>query len=107
MPLISTDNLQAVVWALLHHVDKLIKIMRQVDREAPNLKPNMFHPRMTPIQLEGSLYGKLIVAHHDNEHDIYMDGLALQASNGVCSSPTQPKYSRSSFGKWRVGYSRI
>ena len=64
-------------------VDKLIKIMRQVDREAPNLKPNMFHPRMTPIQLEGSRYGKLIVAHHEKEHDLYLDGLALQASNAI------------------------
>ena len=64
-------------------VEQLIKIMRQVDREAPHLKPNMFHPRNTPIQLEGDRYGKLIVAYHEKQLELYLDGLALQASNAI------------------------
>ena len=80
---LASQDYTAYGYAMITPADKLIKIMRQVDREAPNLKPNMFHPRQTPIQLEGSLYGKLIVEYHDKEHDNYMDGLALQASNAI------------------------
>ena len=64
-------------------VDKLIKIMQQVDREAPSLRPNRFHPNDTPIQLEGSRYGTLVVAYHDKQRERNMDGLALQVSNAI------------------------
>ena len=49
----ATQDYTAYGYAMITPADKLIKMMRQVDREAPNLKPNMFFPRMTPIQLEG------------------------------------------------------
>ena len=80
---LASQDYTAYGYALITPVDKLIKIMRQVDREAPNLKPNMFHPRMTPIQLEGDRYGKLVVAYHEKQQQLYLDGLALQASNAI------------------------
>ena len=64
-------------------MDELIEIMRQVDRVAPTLKPNMFNRKATPIQLEGSHYGTLIVAYHAKRLDRYLDGLALQASHAI------------------------
>ena len=64
-------------------VNKLIKIMRQVDKEAPHLRPNRFHLNDTPIQLEGDCYGKLVVAYHDKQRELNMDGLALQVSNAI------------------------
>ena len=80
---LASQDYTAYGYALITPVDQLIKIMRQVDRVAPNLKPNMFHPKMTPIQLEGSRYGKLIVAYHEKQLDKYLDGLALQASTAI------------------------
>ena len=41
---------------------------------------------MTPIQLEGDRYGKLLVAQQDKERELYLDGLALQASNVIMQS---------------------
>ena len=50
----------------------------------PNaLRPNRFHPNDTPIQLEGSRYGTLVVARHEKQRNRYMDDLALQVSNAV------------------------
>ena len=80
---LASQDYTAYGYAMITPADKLIKMMRQVDREAPNLKPNMFFPRMTPIQLEGDRYGKLLVAHQDKERELYLDGLALQASNFI------------------------
>ena len=57
--------------------------MRQVDREAPHLKPNRFNPNDGPIQLEADRYGKLIVAYNDKQQELYLEGLALQASNAI------------------------
>ena len=49
---LATGNFTAYAYAMMTHVDELIKIMRQVDREAPSLRPNCFHLNDTPIQLE-------------------------------------------------------
>ena len=57
--------------------------MRQVDREAPHLKPNRFNPNDGPIQREGDRYGKLVVAYHDKQRELNMDELALQVSNAI------------------------
>ena len=40
---------------------ELIEIMKQVDRDALNLKPNPFRPNEMPLELERSHYGKLVV----------------------------------------------
>ena len=80
---LATQDYTAYGYAMITPADELIRIMRQVDREAPTLKPNKYFPRMTPVELEGSRYGKLLVIHHDKEHDTYMDGLALQASSAI------------------------
>ena len=66
--------------------DELIEIMRQVDREAPGLRPNRSHPNDTPIQLEGSCYGTLVVAHHKKQRNRYMDDLALQVLDAVMTA---------------------
>ena len=42
---LATGDFTAYAYAMMTPVDELIKIMRQVDREAPSLRPNRFHPR--------------------------------------------------------------
>ena len=64
--------------------------MKQVDRDAPNLKPNPFRPNETPLELEGSHYGKLVVTRHTKQCNQYMDDLALQVSNAVMASSDPP-----------------
>ena len=57
--------------------EELIEIMKQVDRDAPNLKPNPFRPNETPLQRQGSHYGSLVVDRHTKQCNRYMDNLAL------------------------------
>ena len=83
---LATQDYTAYGYAMITPVDVLIKIMRQVDKEAPNLKPNMYFPHMTPVELEGSRYGKLLAKHQDKEREQHLDGLALQASTSVMQS---------------------
>ena len=64
---LATGDFTAYAYAMMTPVDALIKIMRQVGREAPGLRPNRFHLNDTPIQLEGSRYGMLVVAYHDKQ----------------------------------------
>ena len=64
--------------------------LRQVDREAPNLEPNGFHPNETPIEREGSRYGMLVIARHEKQRNCYMDDLALQVSNAVMMANDPP-----------------
>ena len=80
---LAAQDYTAYAYALMTPVDKLIKIMQQVDKEAPHLTPNRFHPNDTPVQLEGDRYGKLVVAYHDKQRELNMDGLALQVSNTI------------------------
>ena len=80
---LAAQDFTAYAYALMTPVDELIKIMRQVDREAPSLRSNRFHPNDTPIQLEGDRYGKLVVAYHNKQRELNMDGLALQVSNAI------------------------
>ena len=72
-------------------VRQLIKMMRQVDRVAPTLKPNIFRPKATQIELEGSHYGTLVVAYQEKRLERHLDGLALQASHAIMqeSSPAE------------------
>ena len=56
---LATSDFTAYAYAKMTPADELLKIMRQVDREAPGLEPNRFHPNNTPIQLEGGRYGTL------------------------------------------------
>ena len=65
---------------------ELIKIMKQVDRDAPTLGPNPFRPKETPLEREGSHYGKLVVARHTKQRNQYMDDLALQTSDAIQGS---------------------
>ena len=74
---LATGDFMAYAYAMMTPVDELIKIMQQVDREAPGLRPNRFHPNNTPIQLEGSCYGTLVVVYHNKQCNHYMDDLAL------------------------------
>ena len=46
---LATQDYTAYGYAMITPVDVLLKIMRQVDKEAPNLKPNMYFPHMTPV----------------------------------------------------------
>ena len=55
------DDLTSACYAVMTPKGELIEIMKQVDQEAPTLKPNAFHPNDTPLQLEGSRYGRLVV----------------------------------------------
>ena len=69
---------------------ELIEIMKQVDLDAPSLKPNAFLPNETPLQREGSHYGRLVVDRHDKQRDHYMDDLALQTLDAVMASDNLP-----------------
>ena len=55
------DDLTAACYAVMTPKGELIEIMKQVDWEAPTLKPNAFRPKESPLQLEGSRYGHLVV----------------------------------------------
>ena len=67
-------------------VEELLEMMRQVDREAPNLRPNRFHPNDTPLELQASCYGRLVVERHEKQRNRYMDDLALQVSDAVMAT---------------------
>ena len=67
-------------------VEELLEMMRQVDREAPNLRPNRFHPNDTPLELQASRYGMLVVARHKKQGNCYMDDLSLQVSDAVMAT---------------------
>ena len=49
-------------YAIMTPKEELIEIMKKVGRDAPNLKPNPFRPKKTPLEREGSHYGTLVVA---------------------------------------------
>ena len=80
------SNFTVACYAVMAPKGELIKIMKQVDRDAPNLKPNPFRPNETPLQLEGSHYEKLVVERHTKQRNQYMDDLALQVSNAAMAS---------------------
>ena len=80
---LAVSDFTAYAYAMMTPVDELLEIMRQVDRDAPNLQPNRFNPNETPIEREGSRYGTLVIARHDKQCNRYMDDLALQVSNAV------------------------
>ena len=84
------SDLTAACYAVMTPKGELIEIMQQVDREAPTLKPNAFCPKETPLQLEGSRYGRLVLDQHNKQHDQYMDDLALQTSDAVMASDDPP-----------------
>ena len=69
---------------------ELIEIMKQVDQDAPNLEPNPFCPKETPLEPEGRHYGTLVVARHTKQRNRYMDNLALQVSNAVMGASDPP-----------------
>ena len=93
---LAVQDYTAYAYALMTPVDKLIKIMRQVDREASNLRPSRFHPNDTPIQLEGDRYGTLVIAYHDKQRKRNMDDLALQVLNAIMQE-TYPSESLTKF----------
>ena len=80
---LAVSDFTAYVYAMMTPADELLENMRQVDPEAPGLEPNHYHLNDTPIQLEGSRYGTLVVARHEKQRNRYMDDLALQVSNAV------------------------
>ena len=80
---LKDGDFTAYAYAMMTPVDELIKIMQQVDREAPGLRPNRFHPNDTPVQLEGSRYGTLVAAYHDKQRKRSLDEQALQVSNAL------------------------
>ena len=88
---LARSDYTAYAYAMMTPGDDLLEIMQQVDWEAPNLWPNRFHPNDTPVALEGSRYGTLVIARHDKQRNRYMDDLALQVSNPVmgASDPSE------------------
>ena len=84
------SNFTAACYAVMSPMGEVIKIMKQVDRDAPNLKPNPFCSNETPLALEGSHYGKLVVTQHTKQRNQYMDDLALQVSNAAMASSDPP-----------------
>ena len=84
------SDLTAACYAVMTPKGELIKIMKQVDRDAPSLKPNAFLPKETPLQREGSHYGRLVVDQHNKQRDHYMDDLALQILDAVMASADPP-----------------
>ena len=56
------SDFTAACYATMTPKEELIKIMKQVDQDAPNLEPNPFHPKEMPLEREGSHYGKLVIA---------------------------------------------
>ena len=83
---LARSDFTAYAYTMMTPVDELLEIMLQVDREAPGLEPNRFHPNDTPIQLEGNRYGTLVVARHEKQCNRYMDDLALQVSEAVMTA---------------------
>ena len=77
------DDITAGCYATMTPKEELIEIMKQVDRDAPNLQPNPFRPNDTPLHREGSHYGSLVVDCHTKQRNRYMDDLALQVWNAV------------------------
>ena len=67
-------------------VEELLEMMRQVNREAPNLRPNCFHPNDTPPELHASCYGTLVVERHEKQRNRYMDDLSLQVLDAVMAT---------------------
>ena len=47
---LAMSDYTAYAYAMMTPVDELLEIMRQVDRDAPSLEPNRFHPNKTPIE---------------------------------------------------------
>ena len=84
------SDFTAACYAVMTPKGELIEIMKQVDRDAPNLKPNAFNPKDMPLQLEGSHYGHLVVERHEKQRDQYMDNLALWASDAVMAPDDPP-----------------
>ena len=83
---LATSDFTAYAFAMITLADELLEMMRQVDREAPNLRPNRFHPNDTPIELECSRYRTLVVARHEKHRNCCMDDLALQVSDAVMAT---------------------
>ena len=83
---LARSDFTAYAFAMMTPVDELLEMMRQVDREAPNLRPNRFHPNDTPIQLEASRYGTLVVERHEKQRNRYLDDLSLQVSDAVMAT---------------------
>ena len=84
------SHFTAACYTVMTPKGELIEIMKQVDLDAPNLKPNPFCPKQTPLQLEGSHNGRLVVDRHKKQCDQYMDDLALQVSNAAMASSDLP-----------------
>ena len=80
---LASQDYTAYAYALITPADELIRMMRQTDRVAPTLKPNMFRPKATQVELEGSHYGTLVVAYQEKQLERHLDGLALQASHAI------------------------
>ena len=81
--LLAQSDFTAYAFAMMTPVEKLLEMMRQVDREAPNLRPTRFRPNDTPLQLQGSRYGTLVVERHERQRNRYMDDLSLQVLDAV------------------------
>ena len=55
------SDFTAACYAVMTPKGELIEVMKQVDWDAPNLKPNDFLPNETPLEREGSHHGRLVV----------------------------------------------
>ena len=48
------SDFMSACYATMTPKEELIEIMKQVDRDAPNLKPNPFCPREMPLERRGA-----------------------------------------------------
>ena len=83
---LGRSDFTAYAFAMMTPVEELLEMMRQVDREAPNLTPNRFRPDDTPLDLEASRYGTLVVERHEKQRNHYLDNLSLQVSDAVMAT---------------------
>ena len=85
------DDITAGCYTTMTPKEELIEIMKQVDRDASELKPNPFCPKETPLQCKGSHYGALVVDRHTKQRNRYMDDLALQVLKAVMGASDPPE----------------
>ena len=83
---LASSDFTTYASAMMTPVQELLEMMRQVDWEAPNLRPNRFHLNDTPLELEASRYGTLVVERHKKQRNRYMDDLSLQVSDAVMAT---------------------
>ena len=88
---LAMSDFMLYCYAMMAPVDELLKIMRQVDRDAPGLVPNRFNLNKTLIERKGGRYGTLVVACHKKQCNGYMDDLALQVSTTVMVASDPPR----------------